>query len=72
MDAENQKSESGREHQKRATLFHAAEQKVSLWLPVAASCWHACRSWHVEKIPVHSTHCSSVITILVLIHVGWN
>ena len=30
MDAENQKAESGREHQKRATLFHAAEQKVSL------------------------------------------
>jgi hypothetical protein len=30
MDAENQKAESGREHQKRATLFNAAEQKVSL------------------------------------------
>lgn len=28
MDAENQKAESGREHQKRATLFNAAEQKV--------------------------------------------
>ncbi|XP_065155940.1 SH3 domain-binding protein 5 homolog [Atheta coriaria] len=28
MDAENQKAENGREHQKRATLFHAAEQKV--------------------------------------------
>lgn len=30
MDAENQKAESGREHQKRATLFNAAEQKVSV------------------------------------------
>jgi hypothetical protein len=30
MDAENQRAESGREHQKRATLFNAAEQKVSL------------------------------------------
>lgn len=29
MDAENQKAESGREHQKRATLFNAAEQKVA-------------------------------------------
>lgn len=28
MEAENQKAESGREHQKRATLFTAAEQKV--------------------------------------------
>lgn len=28
MDAENQKAESGREHQRRATLFNAAEQKV--------------------------------------------
>ncbi|KAK7789737.1 hypothetical protein R5R35_007461 [Gryllus longicercus] len=28
MDAENQKAESGREHQKRATLFNAAEQQV--------------------------------------------
>ncbi|PSN33342.1 SH3 domain-binding protein 5 [Blattella germanica] len=28
MDAETQKAESGREHQKRATLFNAAEQKV--------------------------------------------
>jgi len=61
MDAENQKAESGREHQKRATLFHAAEQKVSLWWLVTANCWHACCSWHVEKIPVHATHCSSVI-----------
>lgn len=32
MDAENQKAESGREHQKRATLFNAAEQKVILLL----------------------------------------
>jgi hypothetical protein len=32
MDAEKQKAESGREHQKRATLFNAAEQKVSLQL----------------------------------------
>jgi hypothetical protein len=33
MDAEKQKAESGREHHKRATLFNAAEQKVSsqLW-----------------------------------------
>ncbi|XP_022186861.2 uncharacterized protein LOC111045719 isoform X1 [Nilaparvata lugens] len=29
-EAENQKSESGREHQKRALLFNAAEQKVQL------------------------------------------
>uniref|UniRef100_A0A8D8RI98 SH3 domain-binding protein 5 homolog n=1 Tax=Cacopsylla melanoneura TaxID=428564 RepID=A0A8D8RI98_9HEMI len=29
-DAENAKSESGREHQKKATLFHAAETKVQL------------------------------------------
>ncbi|KAI5711013.1 hypothetical protein M8J76_008273 [Diaphorina citri] len=29
-DAENQKSESGREHQKKATLFNAAETKVQL------------------------------------------
>ncbi|KAI4461757.1 sh3 domain-binding protein 5 [Holotrichia oblita] len=28
MDAENQKAESGREHQRRAALFNAAEQKV--------------------------------------------
>lgn len=28
MDAENQKAESGREHQRRATLFNTAEQKV--------------------------------------------
>lgn len=28
MEAEAQKAESGREHQKRATLFNAAEQKV--------------------------------------------
>ncbi|XP_068082496.1 SH3 domain-binding protein 5 homolog [Anabrus simplex] len=28
MDAETQKAESGREHQKRATLFNAAEQEV--------------------------------------------
>lgn len=30
MDAENQKAASGREHQLRATLFNAAEQKVSV------------------------------------------
>lgn len=30
MDAENQKAESGREHQRRAALFNAAEQKVTL------------------------------------------
>lgn len=30
MDAENEKAESGREHQKRATLFNAAEQKVAV------------------------------------------
>lgn len=30
-DAENQKAESGREHQKKATLFNAAEQKVRLF-----------------------------------------
>lgn len=30
MEAENQKAESGREHQKRATLFHEAEQKVQM------------------------------------------
>ncbi|XP_065218338.1 SH3 domain-binding protein 5 homolog [Planococcus citri] len=29
-DAEHQKAESGREHQRRTTLFHAAEQKVQL------------------------------------------
>lgn len=29
MDAENQKAASGREHQMRATLFQAAEQKVN-------------------------------------------
>ncbi|XP_075237270.1 SH3 domain-binding protein 5 homolog [Lycorma delicatula] len=29
-EAENQKAESGREHQKRATLFNAAEQKVQI------------------------------------------
>lgn len=28
MDAENEKAESGREHQRRAALFNAAEQKV--------------------------------------------
>jgi hypothetical protein len=32
MDAENQKAESVREHQKRATLFNAAEEKVILLL----------------------------------------
>lgn len=35
MDAENQKAESGREHQKRATLFNAAEQKVVISYKVA-------------------------------------
>lgn len=30
MDAENQKTESGREHQRCAALFNAAEQKVLL------------------------------------------
>lgn len=32
MDAENEKAESGREHQKRALIFKAAEEKVFILL----------------------------------------
>lgn len=35
MEAEHNKSEYGREHQKRATLYNAAEQKVSVNLFVS-------------------------------------
>lgn len=38
MEAENQKAESGREHQKRAMLFHAAEQKVFIIFNCKISC----------------------------------
>lgn len=40
MEAENQKTESGREHQRRACVFNAAEQKVFYFAVVLFKCFY--------------------------------